>query len=36
MANCCDPNASKIFQMQVGDGSVGIIGLIIIFSFKFF
>ncbi len=24
MANCCDPKAPRVFQIQVGDGPVGI------------
>ncbi|MTI83799.1 MAG: hypothetical protein FH756_07810 [Firmicutes bacterium] len=27
MANCCDPKAPRVFQIQVGDGPVGITGL---------
>jgi hypothetical protein len=27
MANCCDPRAPRVFQIQVGDGLVGISGL---------
>jgi len=27
MANCCDPRAPKVFQIQVDGGTVGITGL---------